>query len=110
MTTTDPTNMRVASPAAEARGRGVTSTWVWMTLGCALLAASGGVRAWQDHRFKTLLGEVEACPFPLKGLPRNLGAEWSVQEGGETGLDPRIARIAGCTDALVRSYRNTTTG
>jgi hypothetical protein len=53
----------------------------------------------------------EAQPFPLKDLPGILGdGEWQVQEGGEAKLDPEIARVAGCTDSLIRTYRNPTTG
>jgi hypothetical protein len=82
-----------------------------MTLACVLLGASGGVRAWQDHRFSTMLHQTEAPPFPLKELPKTLGDnEWRAQDGGEQSLDPEVARIAGCSDSVIRSYRNTRTG
>jgi hypothetical protein len=80
-----------------------------MTLACVFLGASGGVRAWQDHRFATVLSQVEDSPFPLKDLPRVLG-EWRAQEGSETSLDPEIARVAGCSDHVIRIYTNAVTG
>ena len=100
-----------SSPTADSsRARGTPSPWTWMTLACILLGASGGVRAWQDLRFHTVAERVEASPFPLKDLPATLGDDWRAQEGGESRLDPEVARIAGCTDSLVRTYRNATTG
>jgi hypothetical protein len=81
-----------------------------MMLSCALLGASGVVRAWQDSRFATVENGVEACPFPLTDLPRRLGDEWVLQEGGEANLDPEVAQVAGCKASLIRTYRNTTTG
>jgi hypothetical protein len=81
-----------------------------MALACSLLGASGGVRAWQDFRFATVEGKVKGAPFPLKDLPRTLGDDWKVEEGGEGDLDPEVKQVAGCTDSLIRTYRNTTTG
>jgi hypothetical protein len=80
-----------------------------MTLACALLGASGAARAWQDYRFATVQNAVSVPPFPLKDLPQTLG-EWRAQDGGETSLDPRIARIAGSSDHVIRTYTNVTTG
>jgi hypothetical protein len=80
-----------------------------MTLACLLLGASGGVRAWQDHRFATVQQDVAVSPFPLKDLPQVLG-EWRAQDGDETSLDPEVARIAGSSDHVIRTYRNATTG
>jgi hypothetical protein len=100
----------LSSPAAGVRKPFASSQWAWMILGCALLGVSGGVRKWQDHRFKTWLGQVEPCPFPLNQLPSQLGDEWSLQEEGEKSLDPEIARVAGCTASLIRVYKNATTG
>jgi hypothetical protein len=96
-------------PAARAQGHFASSPWVWMTLACGLLGASGGVRAWQDYRFATVRNYVEASPFPLKDLPQTLG-EWQTVEGSETNLDPEVARIAGSSDHLIRAYTNITTG
>jgi hypothetical protein len=80
-----------------------------MTLACVLLGASGGVRAWQDYRFATVQNYVAVSPFPLKDLPPMLG-EWQVVEGSETTLDPEVARIAGCSDHVIRTYNNIATG
>jgi hypothetical protein len=80
-----------------------------MTLACILLGASGGVRAWQDHRFATVENYTERSPFDLKELPKTLG-DWQAVEGSETSLKPEIARIAGSTDHVIRTYINTTTG
>ena len=96
-------------PASRAQGRVVSSPWVWMTLACVLLGASGGVRAWQDHRFATVQDDVAVSPFPLKDLPQTLG-DWRAQEGSDTSLDPEVARIAGSSDHVIRTYTNATTG
>jgi hypothetical protein len=80
-----------------------------MTLACALLGASGGVRAWQDRRFATVEDHVAVAPFPLKDLPDTLG-DWRAQEGSETSLDPEVAKIAGCSDHLIRAYVHGSTG
>jgi hypothetical protein len=80
-----------------------------MTLASVMLGASGGVRAWQDARFATKLSRVEAPPFPLRELPKTLG-DWRVRAGGETSLDPEVARIAGSTDHVIRTYVNARTG
>lgn len=95
--------------AAPAVTRGAWSVWAWTALTCALLGTSGGVRAWQDHRFSSAKEKIEAAPFPLRELPRTFG-DWHVQDGAEKNLDPEIARVAGCTDNLIRSYTNATTG
>jgi hypothetical protein len=97
-------------PAPRSRGRLASSPWVWMTLACVLLGASGGVRAWQDYRFATVESEGKNCPFPLKDLPKTLGNDWHLEDGGESNLDPKVAQVAGCTDSLIRTYRNATTG
>ena len=90
-------------------GRCLSSPWVWMTLACVLLGASGGVRAWQDHRFATVQNDVAVSPFPLKDLPQTLG-DWRAQEGSDASLDPEIARIAGSSDHVIRTYTNAATG
>jgi len=98
----------VIDPTA-AQGASVSSPWVWMTLACVFLGVSGGVRSWQDRRFSIVQSQVETAPFPLKDLPRTLG-EWRVLDGGETSLDPEVARVAGCSDHVVRAYSNRSTG
>jgi hypothetical protein len=114
VSTSDPTATQISPsdspPADGSRRRGAPSPWVSMTLACALLGASGGVRAWQDYRFATVENRSESCPFPLKDLPKTLGDEWTLQEGGEKVLDPEVAQVAGCRDSLIRTYRNATTG
>src|SRR5947209_1378548 len=109
----NPQDLQVSVSAASADGRArraaASSRWVWMTLACMLLGASGVVRGWQDRRFSVVENRVENSPFPLKDLPKTLG-EWHVQDGGETTLDPEVARIAGCSDHVIRTYINTTTG
>ena len=87
------------------------SPWTWMVLACLLLGGSGGVHAWQDHRFATIQGRVESAPFALKDLPMTLGDdEWGVRDGAQRTLDPEVARVAGCTDSVIRTYTNSTTG
>lgn len=100
-----------ASPLAGAQSprRFTASPWVWMTLASALLGVSGVVRAWQDARFTTALSRMEDSPFPLKDLPRSLGS-WRVLDGVERRLDPEVARVAGCSDHVMRTYTNTTNG
>jgi Protein of unknown function (DUF3485) len=95
-------------PVSWAQGRGASSLWVWMTLACMLLGASGGVRAWQDRRFATVEEYVSVSPFPLKDLPQTLG-DWRAQEGKDTSLDPEVARMAGSSDHLVRTYVHAST-
>ena len=87
-----------------------TSFFKWCLIGCLLMGISGGVRAWQDSRFATVEMEGQKCPFDLKDLPTTLGNVWQLQEGGEKELDDQVKRVAGCSDSLIRSYRNSTTG
>jgi hypothetical protein len=86
------------------------SKWMWVPVAILLLAASGGVRAWQDARFATVEVQGQKCPFDLKDIPVNLGSVWQLQEGGEGELDDEVKRIAGCSDSLIRTYRNSSTG
>jgi hypothetical protein len=67
------------------------------------------VRAWQDYRFATVENAVAVCPFPLDQVPQVLG-EWRFVKGSEANLDPEIARIAGCSDHVIRTYSNIATG
>lgn len=103
-------NAAVLPGDAPAEGAGtLRSPWLWMTLAVMMLAASGAVRRWQDHRFGTVSQAATTPPFPLKTLPTELGP-WHLVEGSEHSLDPRIARIAGSTDHVVRTYVNELTG
>jgi len=80
-----------------------------MAITCAILGASGGLRFWRDQQFRSLVEESAACPFPLKDLPESLG-RWRAAEGSDTKLDPKVARIAGSSDHLLRSYVEEKTG
>src|SRR6478752_2231905 len=94
------------SPTNAARGRVLTITkspWSWMVITCVLLGISGGIRTWRERQFQTIEREGSACPFPLKELPYVMG-NWKAIEGSETQLDPEIARIAGSSDHVIRSY------
>lgn len=86
-----------------------TSPWLWMTLAVSFLAASGGVRAWQDARFGAASKGASTPPFSLKSLPTSVGA-WRAIDGTEQTLDPRVARIAGCSDHVIRTYVHEATG
>lgn len=74
-----------------------------------LLGASGGFRYWRDHQFATLETQSRESPFPLKDVPTVLGG-WRMVEGAEATLDPRIARVAGSTDHVLRTYQNDASG
>ena len=51
----------------------------------------------------------EATPFPLAELPRT-AATWQASEGSDVQLDLDVARIAGSSDHIVRSYLDEKTG
>ena len=68
-----------------------------------LLGSSGGIRYWRDWQFQSLLKESEVPPFALGEIPKVLGA-WHAIEGSENTLEPEIARIAGASDHLIRTY------
>lgn len=74
-----------------------------------LLGASGTYRYWRDYQFSTLEVQSRNSPFPLKEITATLGG-WQLMEGTEATLDPRIARIAGSTDHIIRGYQNAKTG
>lgn len=77
-----------------------------LALVLALLAVSGGVRAWQSGRVMAMLAEGRNSPFPLASLPKSLG-DWT---GNDTELDPQIVRGTGSTDLVTRRYVNGRTG
>jgi hypothetical protein len=83
--------------------------WTWILLVSVFLGVSGGVRYWRDWQFRNLSKESEKPPFPLKEFPKILG-DWHEVEGLETKLDPEIARIAGTSDHVIRTYSNERTG
>ncbi|OJW20981.1 MAG: hypothetical protein BGO49_29955 [Planctomycetales bacterium 71-10] len=74
-----------------------------------LLGASGTYRYWRDYQFSTLESQSRDSPFPLKEIPTILGG-WRMVDGAEATLDPQIARIAGSTDHIVRTYQDAATG
>ena len=79
--------------------------WTWTLLFCVVLGMSGGIRYLRDWQFQSLNKESEKPPFPLKEFPKTLG-DWHEVEGPEITLDPQIARIAGSSDHLIRTYVN----
>lgn len=85
------------------------SPWRWMVLTCLLLGISGGIRSYRDHQFAKLSSELKECPFPLADIGSSLGS-WRTVENSDTKLDPEIARIAGSSDHIVRSYVDSRSG
>jgi hypothetical protein len=83
--------------------------WTWLILAGVFLGISGGHRYWRDWQFQSLSKENESSPFPLKEFPKALG-EWHEVEGLETRLDAEIARIAGSSDHIIRTYTHEKTG
>ena len=77
--------------------------WRWIALVCMLLVISGAIRYWRDWQFQSLSRESEMPPFPLNEFPKELGS-WRAFEGSEATLEPDIARIAGASDYLIRTY------
>jgi hypothetical protein len=82
---------------------------IWGVLACVFLGGSGLVRTWQDRRLDVVARLNEPAPFALKDLPKDL-AGWHYLEGGDQRLDPEIAKIAGSTDHLIRTYVDESTG
>ncbi len=83
--------------------------WRLAAVVCLLLGVSGGVRYWRDFQFLRIENESKAAPFPLKELPMVVGS-WRALEGVETTLDPEIARLAGSSDHIIRTYVNDENG
>lgn len=88
--------------AAKSNGR-------WILIACVLLGLSGAVRHWRSLQFLALENQSKESPFPLKEIPHVLGT-WRSLEGAEATLDPEIARIAGSSDHVIRSYIDDKTG
>ena len=82
---------------------------MWTVVACLLLGISGGFRFWREQQFASLATESGSSPFSLNDLPRTLG-NWRSEEGLDDHLDPRVARIAGSSDHVVRTYLNEKTG
>ncbi len=83
--------------------------WRWMALICLLLVISGVVRYGRDGQFQSLSRESEAPPFPLSEFPKEIGS-WRMKEDSEETLEPDIARIAGASDHMVRTYVDESSG
>lgn len=84
------------------------SPWIWMIVGCVLVAASGVVRVRQEQLFADASLSVNQSPFPLRDLPTTLGGHWEMIQ--EEELEAETQQIAGCSDYMYRFYANTHTG
>ena len=82
--------------AAKCQGR-------WIVIVCVLLGLSGAVRYWRSLQFLALENQSKESPFPLKDVPLVLGS-WRSLEGAESTLDPEIAKVAGSSDHVIRTY------
>jgi Protein of unknown function (DUF3485) len=83
--------------------------WIWIISFCVVVGSSGGYRYSRDRKFQSLNQESEKAPFPLNEFPKVLG-NWHEVEGTETALDPEVARIAGSSDHVIRTYVNVNNG
>jgi hypothetical protein len=92
-----------------AKTRAVISPRVWMAVTCLLLGISGGIRSWREWKFSALAVESAACPFPLAELPKAMGT-WQATEDSEVQLDPEVARFAGASEHILRTYLDQKTG
>jgi len=81
----------------------------WIMMVCVLLGLSGAVRYWRSLQFLNLEKQSRNSPFPLKEIPNILGT-WRALEGAETTLDPEIAKIAGSSDHVIRTYADDKSG
>jgi hypothetical protein len=99
----------VTDQPRPATGSRLRPEWTWILLVGLFLGLSGGFRYWRDWQFQALSKESKISPFPLEEFPKAFG-EWQNVEGLETKLDPQIARIAGSSDHLIRTYLNRTSG
>lgn len=81
--------------------------WPRLALACAVLLASGGLRAWQAQRVEARLSAGRHGPrVDLAALPMTLGP-W---QGRPEALDPRIARATGADQVVTRRYADARTG
>lgn len=88
---------------------GRTLRLLWVPLACFFLGVSGFARQRQDRTIAEIAVAAEPCPFPLGELPLAFEG-WRALEGEEQRLDPQVARIAGSTDHLIRTYVQEATG
>jgi hypothetical protein len=106
-----------ATPMVQTRSPGELSKLLaaaranrrWMVTACVMLGLSGAVRYWRDLQFQSIQSQGKDSPFPLKDIPNVLGS-WRALEGTEAVLDPEIARVAGSTDHVIRTYADDKTG
>ncbi len=96
-------------PAKHLTRVGRLSTWKWGIAACLCLTISGGVRYYRDQQFQGLAELASVAPFGLNELPKQFGS-WRAVEGTDSQLDPEIARIAGSTDHILRSYLDVKSG
>jgi hypothetical protein len=94
----------IDSPPALAGGN--RDTWVRVGLACAVLVASGAVRAWQADRISRELERGLESPLKLAAVPTELGP-W---KGEATTIDPQIALATGAKQVVTRRYVNQNTG
>jgi hypothetical protein len=80
-----------------------SSPRLWMALACLLLGISGGIRSWREWQFAALAAESNRPPFHLSDLPRAIG-NWESIAGEDGKLDDRVARVAGSSDSIIRTY------
>jgi hypothetical protein len=80
-----------------------------MVVACLFLGISGGIRFWRERQFATLAAENVSPPFRLDELPRILG-DWRSEERDDGQLDAQVARIAGSSDHIVRTYLDEKSG
>lgn len=111
--TNHPTPAKSPRPLSPAPTKRTTSpagrNWRLVVAACLLLGISGAVRHWREIQFAQIQDQGKTAPFPLKELPMVLGS-WRALEGVETTLDPEIARVAGSSDHILRTYVNDDTG
>lgn len=108
----DSTRIRFGSTLGRVRqllGRKSVSQWKWAIAACLFLMISGSVRFYRDRQFQSLADLGAVSPFPLSEFPRRLGT-WQAVEGADTQLDPEIARVAGSSEHLLRTYQDLRSG
>lgn len=79
------------------------SPWLWMVLGCLIVALSGLARINKERLEANAVRAAEVTPFPIRDLPRELGENWEMV-GDELELDRQTLQIAGCSDYFFREY------
>ena len=97
------------SPTVDAKGPPSNATFLpryWLMITCLLLSISGGIRYLREWQFRKIAQETTASPFPLSELPTVLGTWHSI---GDAHLDPETIRLAGSSDHILRSYRDSET-